>query len=214
MSRRLVIVGAGGFGREVHSWVKSSPKFIARESIGSVVFIDDVADPATVPAPIIGGIEAYIPAEDDVLICAIGSPEYRRSVVERLSSRGAKFVEFIHDSVVFGEKVRTQPGLVLCPNVVITTDVDLGEHVHINTGSTIGHDVVIGDFVTLSSACNLAGRVTIEDDAFLGTAVTIIPGKTVGRGALVGAGSVVLKNVAPGITSFGNPSTSYGPRKR
>ncbi|TFD57536.1 acetyltransferase [Cryobacterium sp. Hh38] len=209
---RLVIIGAGGFGREVFAWQRSSPRFLQREKIDSVVYVDDRDDLSGLPAPIVGSIEDYIPSEFDKLICAIGSPKLRRQVVEKIEARSGVFAQFVHDTAVVGLNVVAGSGLVVCPNVVISSDIVIGVHSHINANCTIGHDVVIEDFVTLSSSCNLTGGVVLEREAFLGTAVTVIPGKRVGAGALVGAGSVVLRNVPPGVTSFGNPSKSYGSR--
>lgn len=209
---RIVIVGAGGFGREVFAWLESSPKFRQQEGIDSIVYIDDRTDPVGLPAPCVSTVDDFFPLVTDKLICAIGAPHVRRAVVEKLEARSGTFVQFVHDSVITGQNVVTQSGLLVCPNVVMSSDIEVGGHVHINTNCTIGHDVIIEDFVTLSSSCNLTGGVVIESDVFLGTAVTVIPGKKIGSASLVGAGSVVLRNVPPGVTSFGNPSKSYGSR--
>ncbi|GEP28564.1 acetyltransferase [Cryobacterium levicorallinum] len=209
---RIVIVGAGGFGREIFAWLRSSPKFLEREKIDSIVYIDDRDHVSGLPAPCIGTIEEYVPSGNDKLICAIGSPEARQQVVEKIEARSGVFVQFLHDLALVGINVVADAGLVVCPNVVISSDIRIGRHVHINSNCTIGHDVVISDFATLSSSCNLTGAVEVGESAFLGTAVTVIPGKTIGAGALVGAGSVVLRDVPPGVTSFGNPSKSYGLR--
>ncbi|TFC94713.1 acetyltransferase [Cryobacterium sinapicolor] len=212
MTNRLVIVGAGGFGREVHSWVKSSPRWCESSEIGSVVFVDDNVPTVPVRAPIISTVRDYWPAEGDLVICAIGAPSARRDVSRLLSQRNAPPGTFVHDRAMLGDNVQLGLGAIVCPDVLITCDVRIGVNVHVNIGSTIAHDVIIGDFVTLSPGCNLTGNVRIEDGAFLGTAVTVIPGKTVGQDALIGAGSLVLKNIPPRVTAFGNPCVIVGKR--
>ena len=212
MKKRLVIVGAGGFGREVHSWVNTSPRWRSRAGISEVVFVDDEASKVPMRAPIISTVRDYSPGERNVVICAIGAPGVRRAVVEVLTSKGAQMAIFVHDRAVLGDNVVVGIGTVVCPDVLVSCDVQIGAYVHINTGCSIGHDVTIGDYVTLSSTCNLTGNVAVEDDAFLATAVSVIPGKRIGAGSLVGAGSVVLKNVPAGVTVFGNPSTIVGKR--
>ena len=212
MKKRLVIVGAGGFGREVHSWVNTSPRWRSRAGIGEVVFVDDEASKLPMRAPIVSTVRDYSPGKRDVVICAIGAPDVRRAVVEVLKSKGARMAIFVHDRAVLGDNVIVGIGTVVCPDVLVSCDVQIGEYVHINTGCSIGHDVTIGDYVTLSSTCNLTGNVAVEDDAFLATAVSVIPGKRIGAGSLVGAGSVVLKNVPAGVTVFGNTSTLVGKR--
>lgn len=210
MNRRLVIVGAGGFGREIHAWVRTSPEWRERTRIEGVVFIDDRVPSVPVRAPIVSTLSNFKPEALDLVICAIGSPEVRQSIVDELRTRSVEFASFIHDRAVVGDDVVVGVGSVICPDVLLTCDVMIGEHVHINAGCMIGHDVSIGDFVTLSSACNLTGGVRVEDRAFLATAVTIIPGVSVGNGAFVGAGSLVLKDVPAGVTVFGNPSKAIG----
>lgn len=212
MKRRLVIVGAGGFGREVHSWVNTSPEWIAKTEIASIVFVDDRLPQIPVHAPVISTLQDYVPDATDLVVCAIGSPVVRRKVVEMLNAKNAQIVSFVHDRAIVGHNVVMGVGVVVCPNALLSSDVRIGEHVHINTGCAIGHDVVVGDFVTLSGGCQLTGNVSVESDVFLSVAVSVIPGKRIGAGSLVGAGSVVLKDVPVGVTVFGNPSVIIGKR--
>lgn len=212
MKRRLVIVGAGGFGREIHAWVRTSPQWRERTHVEEVVFVDDRVPSVPVNAPIVSTLNNFRPEARDLVICAIGSSDIRESVVNELRSKSVEFVSFIHDRAVLGDDVVVGIGAVVCPDVIVTSHVTLGEHVHINAGCLIGHDVSIGDFVTLSSACNLTGGVRIGDRVFLATAVTIIPKMSVGAGAFVGAGSVVLKDVPADVTVFGNPGKTIGKR--
>lgn len=207
---RLVIVGAGGFGRELHAWVVGSPCFRSKFAIDEVIFVDDNLNKQDLPAPVIESVGRYLPASSDFVLCALGDPAARRSVTEDLLARGARFATFVHDSAILGMNVRLGAGVVVCPHTILTADVVVGEHAQINANCVIGHDVVIGDFVTLSPSCNLTGGVHVQAGAFLGTAVTVIPGKTIGSNATVGAGSVVLRSVKPGTVAFGNPCRQVG----
>lgn len=211
MKKRLVIAGAGDFGRELVGWVKTSPKFVVANHIAEIVFIDDNerAD-AELPVPVVSSISDYLPLDRDVLLCSIGNPEVRQKVVEILTHAGATFVTFVHDSVLIGGTIALGTGTIVCPRVVFSTGIVVGDQVHINVACTVGHDVSIGSYTTLSSNCNITGHVTLGFAAFLGTAVTIIPGKSVGGESRVGAGSVVLRNVPARVSVFGNPSRKIG----
>lgn len=208
MSARIVIAGAGGFGREIHGWLDASPHFLELNSISEIVFIDDSNPEVPVDAPIVSTIVDFAPRASDLVICAIGDPSARRTVVDLLEGRGAIFVTFVDDRAVLGANVTLGSGTLICPGVVVTSNVNFGRHVHVNINCSIGHDVNVRDYVTLSPSCNLMGGVSVSEHAFIGTAVTILPKKSVGERALVGAGSVVVKDIPPDVTSFGNPSVT------
>ena len=79
----------------------------------------------------------------------------------------------------------------------------------------IGNHVAIGPDVKLYSAGHdyttpnlkdVAGTIRIGDYAWIGGNVTILPGVEVGEGAVVGAGSVVSRNVPPWSVAVGNPA--------
>jgi len=210
MSSRLVIVGGGGFGREVHAWVSSSPRWCAAHRIQEIVSIDDSVPNVEMPVPIISTISGFQPMESDIGICAIGSPVTRRGIVEQLESRGLVFPAFTHDTATIGVNIALADGVIVCPMAILSCDIVVERHSHINCGCTVGHDVTIGEFTTLSSSCNLTGAVSVGSDSFLGTAVTVIPGVSLGAESYVGAGSVVVRNVAEGARVFGNPALRIG----
>lgn len=56
------------------------------------------------------------------------------------------------------------------------------------------------------SVVNYAHPITVDDYAWIGAGAIILPGVTIGRGAVVAAGSVVTKDVAPRMIVAGNPA--------
>lgn len=214
MSMRLVIVGAGGFGRELHSWVVTAPDWRAANEINGIVYVDDEVPVVPVSAPITATISSYIPEAGDRFLCAIGDPSARHRVTADLTARGAKRASFVHDRALVGENVALGMGVVICPDVILSNNIAVGNDVHINTGSAIGHDVRIDEGCTLSSAVNLTGNVHVKRQVFVGTAATILPGRVIGEYAKIGAGSVVTKNVEANMTVFGNPARVVGKADR
>jgi sugar O-acyltransferase (sialic acid O-acetyltransferase NeuD family) len=206
MTHRIVIVGAGGFGREVLSHLRSSPVWREANAVSDIVFIDDGQPEIPTDMPIVATVQDFVPGPQDRLLCAIGNPSVRKSVVVLLEEKGAVFTTFIHDRAFVGDNVTLGRGSIICPGSIVTTNIRLGNHVHIDVNCSVDHDVVVEDFVRLSPACNLNGGVILESQVFLGTAALVIPGKRIGATALVGAGSVVIRDVPAGVTVFGNPA--------
>lgn len=206
MNKRLVIVGAGGFGREVLAWVSSSPAWREKAGVGPIVFIDDNAFQLAAQAATISTVRAYLPEPGDAFVCAIGSPSIRREIVAALERKGAKTLAFVDDRVTLGDGVSVEPGAIICPEVTIAAGVSIGRNVHLNIRSTLGRDVVIKDFATVSPSCTLGEKVVVGESVFIGAAATISPGLMMGENSRVGAGAVVVGDVEPWSTVVGSPA--------
>ena len=204
---KLVIVGAGGFGREMLAWARQSVQFEREWTIKG--FIDDQADALAgknTPAALLGPIHDHQPAADEVFLCAMGIPAVKRRCSELLLSRGARFSRLIHRTAVLGDNVELGDGVVLCPYTVVSANNRLGRGVAINLHSSIDHDACVDDWSQVNCHCDLTAAVQIGREVFIGSSVSIIPGVAVGDGAYIGAGSVVVRNVPSGATVFGVPA--------
>ena len=209
--KKLFIVGAGGFGREVYAWAKDHPDCGQAWELAG--FLDDdmsALDDYDYPVSVIDRVQDYQPRSNEVFVCAIGAPEVKKKVCQLLLKRSAEFISLVHPSVIIGENVAIGRGVVLCPRVTLTSDISVGDFVAINCHSSAGHDVLIGDWATISGHCDLTGNTRYGEGAFIATGVRIVPGKSVGGFAYVGAGSVVIRSVAAGQKVFGNPARIIG----
>ena len=138
-------------------------------------------------------------------IVAIGDNPRRRALGQQLKSDGLRLINAIHPSVVRDPDVRIGAGCYIGQGVILVTGTTVGDSVNIHTGATIDHDNVIEDGANLGPGVHTAGRVRIEQDAFLGTGTLLIPDASVGRGAICGAGTVVLGRVEPFTKVVGAP---------
>lgn len=143
-------------------------------------------------------------------IIGVGDPPTRRRLDEMALSAGLEPMSVSHPSSTFGRDVRIERGMVACAHAAVTTNVSVGRHLHLNLGSTVGHDCVIGDYVTINPGANVSGSVVLGDGVTIGTGAAIIQGVTVGDGATVGAGAVVVRDVESGSTVAGVPARPLG----
>jgi sugar O-acyltransferase (sialic acid O-acetyltransferase NeuD family) len=207
MRERLLIVGAAGFGREVLSWVLQIPNEQRPWEIGG--FLDNrpkLLEGFNLPAEIVGTPETYSFRAEDRVVVALGDPAQRRTFVEMVTQRGAQFTTVVHPSAIMGLNNTWGEGCIFCPGVILTTNVRVGKHVVFNCQSGAGHDAVIGDYCTLSCFVDITGYVTLGERVFLGSHASVLPHAWIGDGAIIGAGSVVLKRVAPRTSVMGVPA--------
>lgn len=204
--KKLYIIGAGGFGREVLGWASQCPSCDREWIIGG--FVDNNE---SLIGKQIHGVEViskdYEVNSEKVFICAIGDPETKKRISESIINKGGKFINIVHPSVILGHNVSLGSGVILCPNVVATCDVTISDFVTVNLGVTIGHDSYIGPWVTISPGCNIGGGAVLQEGSFLGANATILPKAYVGAYSTIGAGSIILKRVADRTVVFGNPAS-------
>jgi|GEM_PF-138426 len=205
---RWLIVGAGGFGREVYSWTLG--QLHAAGANQRVGFLDDDATVLDRFPELkrlwVGRIADYEPQSGDRLLMAIGDPLAKLAVAEQLTARGARFASYIHPTAVLASDVHVGTGSIICPSVVICCNVRLGDFVLMNVGSLAGHDSTIGDGCTLSPHADVAGQVVLERGVFLGCHAVILPKIHVGEFSRIGAGSVIISQVKPHVTMMGVPA--------
>lgn len=205
--KHLVIVGAGGFGREMFGAAREAVGFGSGFDIKG--FLD--AKPAALDGfagypPIVGSPDSYVPVEDDVFITALGSIASRRHCVEALEKKGAKFISIIHKTATIGPNVVVGEGSFIAPHVSLTVDIAVGRHVSVFHSSSVGHDTVLGDFSHVYAQCSVGGAVKVGEGAAVYPGSVIAPRRKIGAGAVVGAGSAVFVDVDPGVTVLGNPA--------
>lgn len=215
----LVVIGAGGFGREVHDLVEA----VNEERTGTgqpllecVGFLaDGHADVELVEergVPFLGPVAGLTSLPADVgHVIAIGSGAARRRIDAWATAEGREALSLVHPSAVLGRhRVTLGPGAIVCATAVITTNVRLGRHVHLNLGVTVGHDAVLGDYVTVNPNVSISGNAVLEDEVSMGTCSAVIEGRRIGARTAVGAGAVVVRDLPADVTAVGVPARPLG----
>jgi|TARA_B100000315_G_scaffold156705_1_gene145239 sugar O-acyltransferase (sialic acid O-acetyltransferase NeuD family) len=205
----VVIVGAGGFGREVLEIFKAQNQISMVWNI--LGFIDEnekLHGKETNGYPVLGGLE-WLKAHNNTnlgCICAIGNCEIRKQVVERLQAMGIKFYNAIHPSVIMSEFVELGEDIVICAGVVLTVNIVLGNHVQINANCSIGHDAIIGNYCSLLPMVIVNGNDQLGEGVYVGTGANFIHEVSVGEWTTVGAGTVVIKDIPAKVVAVGVPA--------
>ncbi|MGY1752150.1 acetyltransferase [Blastococcus sp. SYSU D01042] len=211
----LVIIGAGGFGREVHDVVEAINDSVTAADRTEYAFLGFLDDGEPEPdllrqrgAPHLGPTEALVGMRSDVqYVIGIGNGGTRRRIDAWASGRGRSAATLIHPRAVVGKRaVSFGAGTVVCANAVVTTNVRVGRHVHLNLGVTVGHDAQLGDYVTLNPNSSISGEVLLEDEVTMGTGASVIQGRRIGARATIGAGAAVVRDIDPDVVAVGVPA--------
>lgn len=206
--KKLIIIGASGFGREV-AWLverinKTKPTW---ELLG---FLDDNPDiqRATINTyPVLGTCEAVQDYREAYLVCAVAVAQVRRKIIRRIEELTTpQYATLVDPSVIISERVQLGEGCMICAGNLITVNIQIGNHAIVNLDCTIGHDAIIRDFVTVYPSVNISGAVEIGEATEVGTGAQIIQGKKIGNDTIIGAGAVVVKDIPARCTAVGSPA--------
>lgn len=203
--KKIVIVGAGGFGREVEMLLEQiNSVALEWEFLG---FVDDQVPAGTKigSAKVLGSIAILSALVDVYVVLAIGNPLVKAKIVSLLPKK-QQYATLIHPNVLIGKRVEIGEGSIVCAGTIITTDIKIGQHVILNLSCTVGHDTEIGHYCSFMPSINISGEVVIENGVYVGTGAKIINQLTIGKETIVGAGAVVSKSLPDRCTAVGIPA--------
>lgn len=205
----VVIIGAGGHGREVAEILRHQAE--AEDELDILGFVDD--DPRlrgqrVDGLPILGDWSWLEEADRDSLavICAAGYPPMCRRLTQRADQLGLPFISAISPLARVSPLAQVGQGVIVFPNVIVNTCAQLGDHCTLNVGVTVSHDAKVGRYANVNPGAHLAGNVSVGEGCYIGMGANVIQGCSIGPWAVVGAGAGVIRDLPPNVTAVGVPA--------
>lgn len=190
--KTIAIYGANGHGKVVADIALSN-------GYNEIIFIDD-GDNSYL------NFKEYIKLYKYPVALGIGKNSIRKMVYEKIKAQNLEVKTLVHLKSIVAQDVILKEGVVIMPGVVVNTGSTIGVGSILNTSSVIEHDCVIGDFVHIAPNSALAGDVCVKDMTFVGISSSVIQGKVIGENSVIGAGSVVIKDIPDNALSYGVPA--------
>lgn len=204
---KLLIIGAGNVGGFLSYNIE---EFGDYEVIG---FLDDDKNKigkVLYGRKVLGSIDSiaeYASLPNLNVVIGISSPIVRDSIVKKLASIKLTYPNFISKNVWLSKNVSLGKGVILYPGVSINYGTVINDFVIMNMNCAIGHDCTIEEYASLAPGVNLGGFTKIEQGASLGIGVSTKQNIKVGRLAVVGGQSMLIRDIAPESIVAGVPGT-------
>lgn len=203
--KRYCIYGTGGFGREVLACLTdmyATTDYKTEEIAVFMVADEYYTEPKVMGLTVIK--ESDFSPELYEVVVAIGDPQTRKKVVEKLPKE-TKYTSIVHPSAVISKWVEVGEGSIITAGTIITCNIRIGRHAHLNLHTTIGHDCIIGDYFTTAPAANISGNCIFEECVYFGTNSSARQGVKICSNVTIGMGGVVVKSIEESGIYIGNP---------
>lgn len=205
----IVIIGAGGLGREVAQLIKDINQ--DKKTWNMLGFIDETVEKhgsAINDTSVLGSFD-WIEKENKKnlwAVCALGNPRDKYSLLKKASAVNINYATLIHPDARINKYSEIGFDCIICCNTFISVNTKIGNHICINPGCGIGHDTVIEDYSSLYWNISLAGNVHIHEGCEIGSKATVLPKKNVGKWSVLGAGAVIINDIPDFCTAVGVPA--------
>lgn len=209
----LIIVGSGGFGREVFDIVMAANEVADAPNRWNLLgYLDDAPSELNTERAARQGMSILGPADAATVegrphfVVAINDGRVREAIATRLIGAGWSPATLVHPSATVGSDCRIGAGTIMAAGARVTTNVSLGKFVHLHVNTSVGHDADLGDFVAVNPLGAVSGSVIVGPRTLVGSCAFILQGLHVGADTTIGANAAVVKNVPEGVVVRGVPA--------
>jgi sugar O-acyltransferase (sialic acid O-acetyltransferase NeuD family) len=205
MNKKILIAGTGGFAKEVLCLITDLGLY---NNVIGFIEPDEIMNYRNIQEQILGKpvlpYSSVDPSQHFVAI-GIGDSKIREKVLDQLP-KNIKYIQLIHPTVVVSKWTEIGEGAIICAGTILTCDIKIGKHAHLNINTTIGHNCEIGDFFTTAPGSNISGNCIFGNHVYFGTSSSIKQGISICDDVLIGMGAIVTKNITESGVYIGNPA--------
>ena len=205
--KNIIIIGAGGLGREVLEVILDINKNSKSIYYNILGFLDDTIKQETFinKVKVLGKVSTAKEISNSLFLIAVGNPLSKSSIFKSLNLGLERFETLISLKSFVSNFTDIGFGSIIFPFASISTNVKINNFVTI-LPSLIGHECAIGNFSTISGNCSINGNVTLKEEVFIGSNSTVISGITMANQSKLGAQSLLIKSTQKSTSYFGNPA--------
>lgn len=192
----IVIIGAGGIGREV-AWIIEEINEV-NPTWNIVGFVDDNSEmwgKELNGYMVLGGLNILDKLENKIeVIVAIANCEVKKNIVAKLNGK-FDFATIIYPNVRVSKYIEIGQGTIIYPGVTLTVNTKIGDHVVISGNCGVGHDTVIGDFCSILWGSCFSGFDVVGEECFIGVGTKVSQGVRIGDGRRISTGGIVTEDI-------------------
>ena len=210
MIKNIVILGSGGLAKEVAYLIKKINKKNKKWNIlGFIDFNKKNIGKKINEHTIIGNDEWLLGQTQPISIAfGIGSPKLVKNLYKKfMDNENINYPNLIHpnasgdwDNILLGF------GNIICESTIFTTSIQVGNLNFFNLACTVGHDSVIMNYNVINPSVNISGGVELGESILLGTGCQILQNISICSDCIIGAGTVITKDIKQKGVYFGIPA--------
>src|SRR5690554_1485985 len=206
MKSKCVIIGSGTYGQVYARYLD--------DLYSEIVFTDNES---SLKNTIINGVKVI--GHDDFALAnldpniydvyvPLGNVKVRRYVINQFKEKGFNLPNYIHPSVNIDKTVNIgEEAIYILEGTLIMPFVNIHNGVMISVSTIIAHHTTLNSGVFISAGSNIGASININENAFIGISSTVMTGvKEIGEDSIIGAGTVVIRDVPAKSTVVGNPA--------
>ena len=204
-SKKLILVGGGGHCKSVIDVAES-----AGFQIQGILDINENVGKKVLGYSIVG-TDDQIPdyVNDAVFIVTVGhikDAALRIKLHQKIVDAGGRLATIIASTAHVSKYAQIGEGSVIMHQAVVNADAIIGRGCIINTFSNIEHDAKIGNYCHISTGAMINGNCVVGNETFFGSQSVMVNGIEITAGCVIGAGSLVRKNITQKGIYSGNPA--------